>query len=69
MPKGRCIAPELIGMGRSGKSDIEYRFFDYVRYIDGFIEKMNLKNITFVVGDPNLSLVVLPLITQTSQFV
>jgi len=69
MPKGRCIAPELIGMGRSGKSDIEYRFFDHVRYIDGFIEKMNLKNITFVVGEPNHSLVVLPLITQTSQFV
>ena len=68
MPKGRCIAPELIDMGRSGKSDID-RFFDHVRYIDGFIEKMNLKNITFVVGEPNLSLVVLPLITQTSQFV
>ena len=26
---GRCIAPDLIGMGRSDKPDIEYFFFDH----------------------------------------
>jgi haloalkane dehalogenase len=56
MPKGRCIAPDLIGMGRSDKPDIDYRFFDHVRYIDGFIEKMNLKDITLVVHDWGSSL-------------
>ena len=36
----RCIAPDLIGMGRSDKPDIEYRFFDHAKYVEGFIEKM-----------------------------
>src|SRR5262249_50527060 len=26
----RCIAPDLIGMGKSDKPEIEYRFFDHV---------------------------------------
>ncbi len=29
---GRCIAPALIGMGRSDKSDIDYRFVDHLRH-------------------------------------
>lgn len=48
---GRCIAPDLIGMGKSDKPDSEYRFFDHYKYIHGFIEKLNLKNITFVIHD------------------
>jgi haloalkane dehalogenase len=50
-PLGRCLAPDLIGMGKSDKPDIEYRFFDHVKYIDGFIERMGLKNITLVIHD------------------
>lgn len=46
---GRCIAPDLIGMGKSGKPNIPYRIFDHIRYIENFIEKLALKNITFVV--------------------
>ena len=38
---GRCIAPDLIGFGKSDKPDIEYRFFDHVKYVEGFIEKMD----------------------------
>jgi haloalkane dehalogenase len=49
--KARCIAPDLIGMGKSDKPDIEYRFFDHVKYIEGFIDKMKLKDITLVVHD------------------
>jgi haloalkane dehalogenase len=49
--KGRCIAPDMIGMGKSDKPDIEYRFFDHVKYIEGFIEKLNLKDITLVIHD------------------
>ncbi len=48
---GRCIAPDLIGMGKSDKPDIDYSFFDHVKYIEGFIEKMNLQNITLVIHD------------------
>jgi len=50
-PHGRCIAPDLIGMGRSSKPDIDYRFFDQVKYVEGFIEKMELKNMTLVLHD------------------
>ncbi len=50
-PYGRAIAMDLIGMGKSDKPDIEYRFFDHAKYVEGFIEKMGLKNITLVVHD------------------
>ena len=48
---GRCIAPDLIGMGKSDKPDLQYRFFDHVKYIEGFIDKLNLTNITLVIHD------------------
>jgi len=50
-PLGRCIAPDLIGFGKSGKPDIEYSFFDHVRYLERFIEKLGLQNITLVIQD------------------
>ena len=49
--KGRVIAPDLIGMGRSDKPDISYRFFDHVRYLEGFIAALNLQDITLVIHD------------------
>jgi len=48
---GRAIAMDLIGMGKSDRPDSDYRFFDHVRYVEGFIEKLGLKNITFVGHD------------------
>ncbi|MHB1947737.1 MAG: haloalkane dehalogenase [Gammaproteobacteria bacterium] len=45
---GRCIAPDLIGMGKSAKPDIEYSIFDHIKYIDTFIEVLNLKRITLI---------------------
>ena len=50
-PYGRAIAVDLIGMGKSDKPGIDYRFVDHAKYLDGFIEKLNLKNITLVVHD------------------
>jgi haloalkane dehalogenase len=50
-PLGRCIAPDLIGYGMSDKPHIEYRWFDHVKYLEGFIERMGLKNITLVLHD------------------
>jgi haloalkane dehalogenase len=48
---GRCIAPDLIGMGHSDKPAIEYRFVDHARYVEGLIEKLGLDRITLVVHD------------------
>ena len=50
-PHGRAIAVDLIGMGKSDKPDIGYRFVDHTKYLDGFIEELGLKNITLVVHD------------------
>jgi haloalkane dehalogenase len=50
-PHGRTIALDLIGMGKSDKPDIEYRFFDHVRYAEGFIEALGLENVTLVIHD------------------
>ncbi len=47
----RCIAPDLIGMGKSDKPDIAYTFEDHYDYLEKFIEKLNLKNITLVIHD------------------
>jgi len=48
---GRVVVPDLVGMGRSDKPDIAYRFEDHARYLDGFIESLDLKNITLVIHD------------------
>jgi len=49
--KGRCIAPDLIGMGKSDKPDIGYTFFEHYDYLHAFIEALDLKNITLVIHD------------------
>ncbi len=48
---GRCVAPDLIGFGRSDKPDIEYSFFDHAKYLEGFIEELGLDDITLVIHD------------------
>lgn len=50
-PLGRCIAPDLIGYGRSDKPRIEYRWSDHARYLEAFIEEMGLRNIRLVLHD------------------
>ncbi|HLB57385.1 MAG TPA: haloalkane dehalogenase [Gammaproteobacteria bacterium] len=45
---GRCIAPDLIGFGKSDKPAIAYTILDHIQYIEKFIETLNLKNITLV---------------------
>jgi haloalkane dehalogenase len=49
--QGRCIAPDLIGMGKSAKPDIDYGFRDTYAYLDSFIKQLGLKNITLVLHD------------------
>src|SRR5262245_48557413 len=48
---GRCIAPDLIGTGRSDKPDIGYRFVDQARYLAAFLDALDLRRITFVLHD------------------
>ncbi len=49
--QGRVIAVDNIGFGKSDKPDITYDYADHMRYIDAFIEKLDLKNITLVIHD------------------
>jgi haloalkane dehalogenase len=47
----RCLAVDLIGMGRSGKPDIGYRLADHVRYLDAFLERTAPDGVTLVGHD------------------
>jgi haloalkane dehalogenase len=46
---GRLLAPDLIGMGASGKPDIDYSFADHARYLDAWFDALGLRN-TVLVG-------------------
>lgn len=50
---GRCLAPDMVGMGRSGKSPTRsYRFADHARYLDAWFDALGLtKNVVLVVHD------------------
>lgn len=48
---GRCIAPDLIGMGKSDKPEIGYTINEQYDYLEKFITKLGLKNITLVIHD------------------
>jgi haloalkane dehalogenase len=49
---GRCLAPDLVGMGDSGPApDGSYRFVDHARYLDAWFEALGLTNVTLVVHD------------------
>lgn len=49
---GRCLAPDLIGMGRSGKAaGGSYHFVDHARYLDAWFEALAVTNATLVVHD------------------
>lgn len=50
-PMARCVAPDLIGFGRSGRPDMDYRFVDHVRYLDAFLEAVGLEEMVVVAQD------------------
>ena len=52
----RCLAPDLIGMGDSGKNPAgSYRFVDHARYLDAWFDAVGLdqhtQNVTLVIHD------------------
>ena len=53
---GRCLAPDLIGMGDSDKLDDSgpdrYTFAEHARYLDALLEALGVKeNVVFVIHD------------------
>ena len=50
---GRCLAPDLVGMGESGKAkDGNYRFSDHMAYLDIWFDTLALNhNVILVVHD------------------
>jgi len=44
----RCLAPDLIGMGQSGKPDSAYRYADHARYLDAWLAAMDLHDVIVV---------------------
>ncbi len=49
----RCLAPDLVGMGESGKAPAgSYRFVDHARYLDAWFDALGLTSgVTLVVHD------------------
>ena len=49
--EARCLAPDLIGMGRSGKPNVSYRFIDHAYYLDAWLHALDLDYVTLVGHD------------------
>jgi haloalkane dehalogenase len=47
----RALAPDLIGMGQSGKPDIPYLFADHARYLDEWFEELGQDRVVLVGHD------------------
>lgn len=49
--EGRHLAPDLIGMGRSGKPGDSYTFADHARYLDAWFDALKLDRVILVGHD------------------
>jgi haloalkane dehalogenase len=47
-PGARCLAPDLIGMGHSGKPNLAYRYADQARYLDAWFAALDLHDAVLV---------------------
>ena len=51
-PERRCLAPDLVGMGDSGKAPAgSYRFVDHARYLDAWLDALGLERLVLVMHD------------------
>ncbi|MRG60241.1 haloalkane dehalogenase [Agromyces sp. CFH 90414] len=48
---GHLLAPDLIGMGRSGKPDLAYAFADHARYLDAWFDAVGIERVVLVGHD------------------
>ena len=53
---GRCLAPDLIGMGQSGKPAIAYSYDDHARYLAAWMDVLDLQDVVLVGIDWGASL-------------
>jgi haloalkane dehalogenase len=53
LPFGRCLAPDLVGMGNSGPApNGSYRFVDHQRYLDAWLDAVGVdRNVILVLHD------------------
>src|SRR5690348_10335917 len=51
LPRTGGLAPDLIGMGESGKPDIAYTFADHARYLDAWFDALGLHDVVLVGHD------------------
>jgi len=50
-PLARCLAPDLVGMGQSGRAPAgSYRFVDHARYLDAWLETVAVGREVTLVG-------------------
>lgn len=50
--QGRCLAPDLIGMGQSGSNPAgRYRFADHARWLDAWLDALALERVVLVGHD------------------
>ncbi|HXJ37164.1 MAG TPA: haloalkane dehalogenase [Candidatus Eisenbacteria bacterium] len=49
--EGRCLAPDLIGMGKSGKPALDYSFADHARFLEAWLDALGLDGVTLVLHD------------------
>ncbi|MEV0829682.1 haloalkane dehalogenase [Nonomuraea rubra] len=49
--QGRRLAPDLIGMGESGKPAIDYTYADQARYLDAWFDALDLDDVLLVGHD------------------
>ncbi|WP_163333947.1 alpha/beta fold hydrolase, partial [Klebsiella aerogenes] len=50
-PGYRRLAPDLIGMGRSGRPSLDYSFADQVRYLDAWFDALGLTDVILIGHD------------------
>src|SRR5260370_27382251 len=50
-PSGRVIALDFVGFGRSERPDVPYALATQVTYLEGFVDALDLHNITLVILD------------------
>lgn len=48
VPGRRALAPDLVGMGGSGKPGGAYRFADHARYLDAWFAALDLRDVVLV---------------------
>lgn len=48
---GRVVAPDLIGFGHSAKPDLDYTLQTHARFLQGFIETLDLKDVIIIAHD------------------